>query len=38
MWLNENLDSSAYRKIDLGKWPDNVPCAGEINPSLMQSE
>lgn len=27
-WMDENPDPSTYRHIDLGTWPDNLPCAG----------
>ncbi len=28
IWLSGNPDSTNFRHIDLGKWPDNKPCAG----------
>lgn len=30
--MDNNVDASTYRLIDLGTWPDNEPCAGQITP------
>lgn len=27
--MDSNADSSTYKLIDLGTWPDNKPCAGK---------
>lgn len=31
-WMNGNADPSTYQLIDMGQWPDNGPCAGQISP------
>lgn len=36
-WLNGSSDASKYRLIDLGKWPDNKPCAGATSMSKINS-
>lgn len=30
--MNGNADPSTYQLIDMGQWPDNGPCAGQISP------
>ena len=30
-WLDKSPDATNYRHIDLGKWPDNKPCAGQTS-------